>query len=261
MGLPYAKKSLGQHWLNDLASLDSICQAAQLEANDTVLEVGPGPGSLTARLVSQVKKVVAVEFDDRFAGQLPQTVPAKNLEVVHQDIMSFNLNDLPVDYKVVANIPYYLTSALLRMLSETKNPPQTIVLLVQKEVAQRVSAAPGDMSLLSVSVQLFYEASLGLVVPAHLFSPAPKVDSQVLILRRRSQSLYPGINQAVFFRLVKAGFAARRKTLLNSLAGGLRLGKPEAQKLLLAANLQPAMRPQELSLPDWFRLYQVYSTD
>lgn len=259
MNQPYAKKSLGQHWLNDLATLDSICEAAGLNTEDTVLEVGPGPGSLTAKLVGQVKKVIAVEFDERFAGQLSQTVPAKNLEVVHQDILSFNLGQLPAGYKVVANIPYYLTSALLRTLSEAPNPPAKIVLLVQKEVAERVAAKPGSMSLLSVSVQLFYEASLGIVVPAHLFSPPPKVDSQVLILDRRPRSLYPDLDQTIFFKLVKAGYAARRKTLLNSLAGGLRQTKPAVQELLEAANLQPAMRPQELSLADWFRLYQVYS--
>lgn len=259
MNQPYAKKSLGQHWLNDSATLDSICEAADLQPSDTVLEVGPGPGSLTAKLVGQVAKLVAVEFDERFAGQLSQTVAAKNLEVFHQDILSFNLNTLPANYKVVANIPYYLTSALLRTLSEAANPPQKVVLLVQKEVAERVAARPGDMSLLSVSVQLFYEAALGLVVPAHLFSPPPKVDSQVLILKRRPKSLYPSLNEPVFFKLVKAGYAARRKTLLNSLAGGLRLEKPAVAQLLEAANLQPAMRPQELSLADWFRLYQVYT--
>lgn len=258
MDQPYAKKSLGQHWLNDLATLDNICEAAKLTSDDTVLEVGPGPGSLTAKLVVPANKVVAVEFDERFAGQLPQTVPAKNLEVFHQDILSFNLGNLPAGYKVVANIPYYLTSALLRKLSEAANPPQKIVLLVQKEVAERVAARPGSMSLLSVSVQLFYEASLGQVVPAHLFSPPPKVDSQVLVLERRPSLLYPDLDQAIFFKLVKAGYAARRKTLLNSLAGGLRQTKPVVQELLESAGLQPSMRPQELSLADWFRLYQVY---
>lgn len=255
--LPTTKKTLGQHWLTDQASLDSICQAAALANTDTVLEIGPGPGSLTKKLVQLAGQVVAVEFDRRFASSLAVN-PADNLRVVHQDILQFDLSSLPSGYKVVANIPYYLTSALLRKLSEATNPPATIVLLVQKEVAQRVAAPAGQMSLLSVSVQLYYQAELGLVVPAHLFVPPPKVDSQVIVLTRRAQPMFWELDDKAFFQLVKAGFAARRKTLLNSLSGGLRLTKPATQALLDSANLRPLMRPQELSLDDWYRLYLVW---
>jgi 16S rRNA (adenine1518-N6/adenine1519-N6)-dimethyltransferase len=251
------KKSLGQHWLTDVASLDSICQAAQLTPSDTVLEVGPGPGSLTKKLLPLTKQVVAVEFDTRLAAALAVN-PAANLRVVHQDILDFDLSDLPAGYKVVANIPYYLTSALLRKLSESANPPSVIVLLVQKEVAQRVAAQPGQMSLLSVSVQLYYQAQLGMVVPAHLFTPPPKVDSQVLVLQRRQPALFADLNTKQFFMIVKAGYAARRKTLQNSLAGGLRLGKPQVLELLQAAGLEPTIRPQELSLDNWYQLYKAW---
>ena len=256
--LPFAKKSLGQHWLNDQATLEDICDSAELSGEDTVLEIGPGPGSLTKLLVQEVKKVVAVEFDERFARDLSKTVPADNLKVIHQDILKFDLTTLPKDYKVVANIPYYLTSNLLRTLSEASNPPQMIILLIQKEVAERVAAKPGAMSLLSVSVQLYYQSQLGVKVPAHLFSPPPKVDSQVLILKKHPEPLFPDHSLEAILPVVKAGFSARRKTLLNSLAGGLRLDKPVITELLQKAQIDPSKRPQELSLDDWQRLAQIY---
>ncbi len=255
---PYAKKSLGQHWLNDQATLEDICDAAALDGTDTVLEIGPGPGSLTKLLVQEAQKVVAVEFDERFAKALLSNVHADNLEVTHQDILKFDLTNLPKDYKVVANIPYYLTSNLLRVLSESTNPPKTIILLIQKEVAERVAAGPGDMSLLSVSVQLYYEPQLGVKVPAHLFTPPPKVDSQVLILKRRGEVLFQDLSPTALLTVVKAGFSARRKTLLNSLSGGLRLDKPAVNELLAKADISPNQRPQELKLEDWHRLAKVY---
>lgn len=254
---PYAKKSLGQHWLNDQATLEDICDAAELDGGDTILEIGPGPGSLTKLLVKEVSHVIAVEFDERFAKALLSNVHADNLSVTHEDILKFDLTSLPAGYKVVANIPYYLTSNLLRVLSESTNPPQTIVLLIQKEVAERVAAKPGDMSLLSVSVQLYYQAHLGVKVPAHLFSPPPKVDSQVLVLTRRGGELFPDVTEQQILTVVKAGFSARRKTLLNSLSAGLRQDKPQITESLQAAQLDPAKRPQELSLQDWYRLTKV----
>jgi 16S rRNA (adenine1518-N6/adenine1519-N6)-dimethyltransferase len=256
--LPATNKSLGQHWLTDDASLQAMCVAADVRADDTILEIGPGPGALTQLLVQQAREVVAVEFDEGLATTLPRSVPAPNLRVVQQDILRFDLTTLPSGYKVAANIPYYLTSKLLRSLCESPNPPATIALLIQKEVAQRVAAAPGDMSLLSVSVQLYYEAELREMIPARLFTPPPKVDSQILKLTMRNQPLFPGLDYKAFFRVVKAGFAARRKTLLNSLAGGLRQGKPLIEQALQHANLQPNMRPQELSLQQWHALYQAF---
>ncbi|MEI7682691.1 MAG: 16S rRNA (adenine(1518)-N(6)/adenine(1519)-N(6))-dimethyltransferase RsmA [Candidatus Saccharibacteria bacterium] len=256
--LPFAKKSLGQHWLNDQATLEDICDSAALTGDDTVLEIGPGPGSLTKLLVQEVQKVVAVEFDERLARDLALYVPAVNLEVVHSDILKFDLTTLPKNYKVVANIPYYLTSNLLRTLSESSNPPQMVILLIQKEVAQRVAAGPGDMSLLSVSIQLYYQAQLGAKVPAALFSPPPKVDSQVLILTKHAKPLFTDYSPEKILPVVKAGFSARRKTLLNSLSGGLRLDKPATIELLQNAQIEPSKRPQELSLEDWHRLAVVY---
>jgi 16S rRNA (adenine1518-N6/adenine1519-N6)-dimethyltransferase len=251
------KKSLGQHWLDDPTSLDAMLDAADIGLEDTVLEIGPGPGTLTEELVEAAKKVVAVEFDEQLAAKLPDRVPADNLTVVRQDILGFDLTSLPPDYKVVANIPYYLTSNLLRVLCESPNHFSRAAILIQKEVAQRVCAKPGDMSLLSVSVQFYCEASLGLVVPAQLFTPPPKVDSQILQLQYRQQPLFPGIDTRHFFRMLKAGFSQRRKTLLNSLSAGLQLDRTATTALLEKAGISPGQRAQALSLEDWHRLYLV----
>lgn len=255
MDQPYAKKSLGQHWLQDDAALSSIVAAANVSADDIVLEIGPGPGALTKKLVSVAKKVIAVEFDDELAHDLPVRVAAANLDVHHSDILSFDLRQLPTGYKVVANIPYYLTSKLLRILCESENPPSRMVLLVQKEVAQRVVAGPGDTSLLSISVQFYCRAALGAVVPANLFVPPPQVDSQVLILDYRGP-LFSDVSPDAFFRVVKAGFSERRKKLRSSLSGGLRVSKSDADDLLSKAGIDGDKRAQELTLDEWHVLAQ-----
>lgn len=257
--LPSTNKSLGQHWLRDEASLDAMLDAAEIGLEDEVLEIGPGPGTLTEELVHSAKHITAVEFDEVLARQLPMRVQAENLTVVQQDILGFDLTGLPPDYKVVANIPYYLTSKLLRVLCESPNHFSKAAILIQKEVAERVAAKPGDMSLLSVSVQFYCEASLGPVVPAELFTPPPKVDSQILKLTFRQQQLFPDIDTKLFFRVVKAGFAQRRKTLLNSLSGGLHLDRAQTTELIEAAGIQPSVRAQNLSLEEWHRLSKCYN--
>ncbi len=253
--LPIAKKSLGQHWLSDETTLESICKAAQLDSSDTVLEIGPGGGTLTAHLTKRAGQVVAVELDRQLASNLAGN-KTENLQVVQGDILKFDLTTMPAVYKVVANIPYYLTGKLLRVLSESTNPPELVVLLIQKEVAVRIAAKPGDMSLLSVVTQYYWAVKLGEVVPARLFTPPPKVDSQILILKRRFPALFPEVQPNQFFRLVKAGFAARRKTLLNSLSSALKIGKAETTALLETVQIDPQTRPQELSLEKWHELYK-----
>lgn len=249
------KKSLGQHWLADEQVLAAMCEAANLTSEDVVLEIGPGLGTLTQLLVQRARQVIAVEFDLQLATKLPVLVTADNLQICAEDILRYDLSHLPAGYKVVANIPYYLTSNLLRVLCESSNPPQIIALLVQKEVAERVAAGPGSMSLLSVSVQFYCKVKLGMVVRAELFTPPPKVDSQILICSYRSKPLFEDVDTKRFFQIVKAGFAQRRKKLRSSLAAGLRIDKPQAEKLLAAANIDPNARPQELTLEDWHSLY------
>ncbi len=253
------KKSLGQHWLNDSKTLEYIVDEAKISTIDTVLEIGPGTGNLTKILVKSAKKVVAVEFDAVLAEQLAERVGASNLEIVSQDILKFDLNSLTVNYKVVANIPYYLTSNLIRILSESANPPLSVVLLIQKEVAQRIAAIPGKMSLMSVSAQFYWHVGLGDIVPAKFFTPPPKVDSQVITLDRRTEPLFPETDEKQFFRLVKAGFASRRKTLLNSLAGGLRTEKETIAKALDSVQISPGLRAQALSLENWHTICQSFT--
>lgn len=259
--LPYAKKSLGQHWLTDEASLQAMCDAADVTAADTILEIGPGLGTLTELLTRRAGRVVAVEFDTDLAAGLASRVPAANLEVTHADILGFDFTSLPADYKIVANIPYYLTSNLIRVLSETPNRPSVAVLLVQKEVAERACAAAGNASLLSVTAQFYWHVGVGLVMPAELFTPSPKVDSQILLLERPASVRFPDVDVQRFFRLVKAGFAERRKKLRSSLSGGLNISKSDAESLLNNANIDPNLRAQALSLDDWHRLYLTYTDE
>jgi 16S rRNA (adenine1518-N6/adenine1519-N6)-dimethyltransferase len=254
---PFTKKSLGQHWLHDEVVLADIVGSAQLAPDDTVLEIGPGLGSLTAVLVKSARQVIAVEFDEKLAANLTKWVPADNLTVIQQDILKFDFGNLPADYKIVANIPYYLTGKLLRVLSETANPPATAVLLVQKEVAARVAAVPGSMSILSTVTQFSWQVSLGQLVPAEFFTPPPKVDSQVLILERRAKPLFAEVDVVRFFRLVKAGFAQPRKTLLNNLSVGLAIDRIATQTMCTSAGIDPGRRAQTLSLEEWHALYRT----
>ncbi len=251
------KKELGQHWLNDEQVLEDIAASADITKEETVLEIGPGLGTLTKVLVGQAKNVVAIEFDRQLAEQMTWRVPAKNLKIINQDILKFDLSSLPTGYKIVANIPYYITSNLIRVISETDNPPSLVVLLVQKEVAERVAAEPGSMSILSVTAQYFWEVSLGNIVPAELFTPPPRVDSQVLILERLPSLKQDGEKRKDFFRLVKAGFSQRRKTLLNSLSGGLDLDKSKIQLMCAEAGIDTGRRAQTLSLEEWSKLYEA----
>lgn len=255
-----AKKSLGQHWLNDRQILDSICETASVQSSDKVLEIGPGQGSLTNVLLDKGAKVIAVELDTELADKLKQNFKSENLKIINQDILEFDLTSLPSEYKVVANIPYYLTSNLIRNLSESDNPPASITLLVQKEVAERICAKPGDMSVLGVSAQAYYECLLGRVVPPEKFTPPPKVDSQVVLMKLRSVPLFGPAYKKTFFRLVKAGFSNRRKTLLNSLSAGLHLEKASVIKMLKQVGINPSTRPQELSIDDWCHLAEYYQS-
>lgn len=254
------KKSLGQHWLNDLAALKSIADAADLDKTDTVLEIGSGQGSLTDLLLERAGQVIAVEVDKELAADLRQKFNLPQLKVVAGDILEFDFSQLPYGYKVVANIPYYLTSHLVRLISQADNPPKLAVLLVQKEVAQRIAAGPGQMSLLSVSAQLHFSAELGPAVKAELFEPPPKVDSQAIILQRRPDPLFEDLDEKLFFRVVKAGFAGRRKKLRGSLAAGLRIDKIQADELLDTAGIDGDLRAQNLSLGDWHKLYKAFQS-
>ncbi len=246
-------KSLGQHWLTDKMVLAEIAAPADLGIDDVVLEIGPGLGTLTEVLSDSTKLVVAIEFDPQLAKDLSKK-NMKNVEILNADFLHFDLSIMPKNYKVVANIPYYITAKIVQKLLAADNKPEVAALLVQKEVAERLAAKPGNMSILSVSAQVFAEVELGVIVPPEFFTPPPKVDSQVVILKPRRRPLFENWNEKQFFRVVKAGFSNRRKKLRSSLAGGLSMSKSEAENLLIKSNIDPNLRAQDLTLDDWQRL-------
>lgn len=250
-------KSLGQHWLKDRLVLEHIADSAEISEDDVVLEIGPGLGTLTSVLLGRAKSVTSVEFDRELARKLPRQFPGKNLTVINDDILQFDLDSLPSGYKVAANVPYYITSKIVEKLMTATNKPSVAVLLVQKEVAERIAAQPGDMSILAIAAQIYAEASLGDVVPAEFFTPPPKVDSQVVIFKTRSEPLVATSQEKEFFRMVKAGFSSKRKKLRSSLSGGLGVSKIEAEAMLANANISPDSRAEDLAIEDWLRLSGV----
>jgi len=255
----YTQKRLGQNFLTDNTALKKIVRAADLKKTDFVVEIGPGLGVLTAELVRDAGQVLAVELDERLIPVLEENVRADNLKIINADALQMPLPDLP--YKLVANIPYYITSPILNHFLQPKTPsekrPTLIVLLVQKEVAEKVCAVSGDHTVLSLQVQLFGRPEIAGHVPASSFFPAPDVDSAILKITPYPQ---PAISDtALFFRLIHATFAQRRKTLSNSLRNGLGLEKDRIAALLEKAGIKPTARPQELSLPDWQKLIDAWT--
>lgn len=252
------KKSLGQHWLFDDTALNAMVESADVKIEDVVLEVGPGLGTLTEYLAAKAKKVIAVEFDQDLADGLRNKNIGDNLEIINQDILDFDLSVFEEGYKVVANIPYYLTSHLIRKLCESKPNFSTAVLLVQKEVAERVCAKPGQTSVLSISAQYYCEVSLGMIVGADLFTPPPKIDSQILILHRRKTRLFDDVDDEKFFKLVKAGFSERRKKIRSSLSGALRISKQEVDDKLYKVSISSDLRAQALTMEQWHDVYLIF---
>ena len=281
------KKSLGQNFLVDESHLARIAAAADLSPADTVLEIGPGLGVLTRHLAAQAGRVVAVELDDRLIPVLQELFADQpHVSFVHADILQVDPASLIADdkvtrwqgdkvivgpspqspvpspqspvpnpqsppYKVVANLPYYITSAVLRHLLEASQPPTLAVVMVQREVAQRIVAGPGDMSLLAIGVQFYAEAKIVQKVPAGAFHPRPKVDSAVLRLDVRPQPLVADAQPAWYFEVVRAGFGQKRKQLRNSLAAGLGISKETTEAGLIAAGIDPSRRAETLSLAEW----------
>jgi len=251
------KKSLGQHWLKDRQVLSDIAEAAEITPFDTVLEIGPGLGTLTSELLRRAEKVIAVELDGDLAAKLPGQFPGKTLQVINEDILDFDLSVLPKDYIVVANVPYYITSKIIQKLLTSENKPKTTVLLIQKEVAVRLAAEPGNMSILSISAQIYGEVELDQMVPAHFFTPPPKVDSQVVVVKTRKKPLISPEDEKRFFKVVKAGFSAKRKKLRSSLSAGLGISKPEAEALLKQVGISPDDRAEALAINQWIDLMKI----
>ncbi len=250
-------KGLGQNFLSDDTVLAGIADAAGIPEHASVLEVGPGLGSLTRHLAARAERVVTVELDKDLIPVLrKELADCPNIEIVEGDILEFSPDEYfkDEDYYVAANIPYYITSAVIRHLLEGKARPKQLALTVQKEVAERICAAPGKLSLLALSVQVYGKADIPMIIPASAFYPEPKVDSAVVRIELYDEPLISPEEIDDFFELAKAGFGQKRKTLRNALSSNLHLGSAEAEALLLKAGIDPMRRAETLSIPEWKQL-------
>ena len=256
-------KGLGQNFLQDPMALEEIVSAADINPTDTVLEIGPGLGGLTRYLAVSSKQVVAVELDRNLLPPLKAILsPYKNVRLIQGDILKLSPADLvnESNYIVAANIPYYITSAVIRHLLSSDNKPRRIVLTIQKEVAQRICSAPGDLSLLALSVQVYGKPRIVARIPAEAFYPVPKVDSAVLCIDIYPSPLISAEYIDTFFRLSKAGFSQKRKMLRNSLSSGLHISPTEAADLLVRVNIDPQRRAETLSIDEWSQLTLLKQT-
>ncbi len=256
-------KSLGQNFLTDPNILEKITRIAGVTDQDTVLEIGAGLGHLTAQLAKSAQQVVAVELDPRFIPVLEENLlDHQNIKIVQGDILNLDPQNLVQknDYLVVANIPYYITSRIIRNLVESAHKPKRIILTIQHEVAQRVCARTGKKSLLSLSVEMYGEPSLEMRIPAGAFFPPPKVDSAVILVNLYPEPLLDIGMREMFFQVIKAGFLHKRKTLRNTLSKGLAWAPDQAEKLLVAAGIDPQRRAETLSMDEWLELTHGYDT-
>lgn len=259
-----AKKSLGQNFLQDAEIIERIFEAAEVAPTDWVLEIGPGTGILTFRLSDQVEKLLAIELDHQLVERLQQHfIDSKHVSILEGNILDVNLKELleasgfaEHPYKIIANIPYYITAPIIRTLLSLEYQPASMTLMVQDAVADRLAAKPGEMSLLSVMAQYYAAVEKKFFVPKEAFDPVPKVDSAVIrIVPRRA---YDPEEDRKVFRLVRAGFAARRKTLLNNLSSSLSVSKESVEEKLAQLGLRPDIRAQALSVDDWERLQKIF---
>ena len=253
-------KAFGQNFLVDRAILQRIIEAAEIEPNDQVLEVGAGTGVLTRELAKHARRVVAVELERDMLALLAKTTGEfRNVELLARNLLYLDPQEVfeQEPYKLVANLPYYITAPTFRHFLESGNAPRLLVVMVQYEVAQRIVAGPGDLSLLGVSIQFYGQPKIIAHVPARAFYPAPKVDSAILRVDLRKQVPLTPEQRDSFFRLVQAGFAERRKQLHNSLTHHLHQKNEEVRASLTAANIDPSRRAETLSIEDWLRLWHA----
>jgi 16S rRNA (adenine1518-N6/adenine1519-N6)-dimethyltransferase len=259
-----AKKSLGQNFLIDAEIIERIFEVADVQKTDHVLEIGPGTGVLTFRLSDLVQKLVAIELDHQLVERLEQHfIDSKSVSILEGNILDVHLEELlhaaglaDHPYKIVANIPYYITAPIIRTLLSLEHQPVSMTLMVQNEVADRLAAKPGDMSLLSMMVQFYADIEKKFVVPKTAFDPAPKVESAIVYIVPKRP--YDPEEDRKVFRLARAGFAARRKTLANNLSTSLSLSREEVERGLEAAGLRKDIRAQALSVEDWEKLRKMW---
>ena len=253
-------KAFGQNFLIDRSILTKIVEAAEIEANDEILEVGAGTGVLTRELAHSARRVVAVELERDMLALLAKTTSfSPNVEIIARDLLFLD----PVTvfgqspYKLVANLPYYITAPTFRHFLESANPPRTLVVMVQQEVAQRIVAQPGDLSVLAISIQFYGQPRIIATVPASSFYPAPKVDSAILRVDVHAAAPLSPIERDSFFRLVQAGFSERRKQLHNSLTHGLHYKNETIRAWLAEVGIEASRRAETLSIAEWLQLWRM----
>ncbi|MBI2263344.1 ribosomal RNA small subunit methyltransferase A [Candidatus Berkelbacteria bacterium] len=259
----WLNKKLGQHFLVDRGVLEKILEVSDLTKDDTVVEIGPGLGVLTEELAKKAKLVLAIEKDRKLCELLRQRFKnRKNVKIICDDILFYSLSPLPSSYKLVANLPYAITSPIIRKFLETENKPKLAVLMVQKEVGERICAKPGnsERSILTLMVEFYGQAEIIRIVPRAFFFPAPAIDSAIIkIVPLIGLSAYPLIASNTFFAIVKAGFSSKRRQIKNSLKNRLELTSHQIDAILKEGKINPALRAEDLTLEDWLALAQIFS--
>ncbi|NCU41733.1 MAG: ribosomal RNA small subunit methyltransferase A [Candidatus Moranbacteria bacterium] len=265
-----AKKSLGQNFLQDEKIIEKIISTFSPHEKEIVLEIGPGEGVLTEKLAVSGAYVIAIEIDERCVFSLKKKFESfENVDIIHGDILQSNIGEIikkrceklgismeegEIPYRVIGNLPYYITSAIIRMFLELKQGPSQMFFMVQREVADRICAIPGDMSILSVAVQYFSQPEILFIVPKESFYPIPKVESAFIYLKKSfffQEENFVEEDEKIFFRLVKIGFSARRKTLVNNISNGLHREKKDIEKILQDLQMSLTIRPQNIEVREW----------
>jgi len=269
----WAKKDFGQNFMLDKEVIGDMVKAAEITEDDIVLEIGPGLGVLTEELIKRAKKVIAVEKDERLLpilkentlGVQDQTHPKgvfENLEVINEDILRIQVTGKEdsilgnQEYKIVANLPFYISSPIFRKFLEYERRPKSMTVMIQKEVAEKITAEPGDMNILAVSVQFYAKAEIVRLVKKSSFFPKPRVDVAVIKITPYEKPLFD-VDTKKFFRIVKAGFGEKRKKLVNSLSGGLQIDKEKIRQIIIDLKLDENTRAEELALTDWNFFYDL----
>ncbi len=248
-------KRLGQNFLISKKALNDFINACDLKKNDVVLEIGSGLGTITQEIAKKVKTVIAIEKDKKMCEIMKQTLrDFENIEIINQDILKLKIQyQIPKEYKVVGNLPFYITAPVIRKFLESKNQPQEMIFMIQKEVAQRICAKPPNMSILAVSVQFYAKPKIVSYLPKNSFWPQPKVNSAIIKVVSNKYQIAE-INKKLFFQIVKAGFKSPRKQLVNNLSKGLKKDKEKVAVWLLKNNIQPNQRAETLNVQDWISL-------
>lgn len=252
------KKTLGQNFLTNPRVLDKIAATAELSKDDTVLEIGPGTGNLTKKLAEKAGRIIAIEKDHRLIDDLENEFRSySNVEIIEKDVLELEPKNYKLEtdnYKIVANIPYYITSHFLRTVFEKWPQPKLVVLTIQKEVARRIIAKPPHMNLLALSVQFYSKPEIIGYISKNNFRPVPKVDSAIIKLTVYNKQ--PMANREEFFKIIRAGFSGKRKKLINNLAN-LGIDKVKTKTVLMNLDLKETVRAENLSLDDWLKIVQV----